>query len=137
MSRAWTKADYPGKKHLSKTEAMDALSRGPKPEWFEPWVQRGVMLSSLTEHGYGYIHVYSIAGSFQYDFAAWPDQEGLSLGLDALWHHHTGRGLQLDADYPRCEDCQGVVYFTPDQPIRLHIVVEQDDELDDEGEEYQ
>ncbi|WP_315070325.1 hypothetical protein [uncultured Microbacterium sp.] len=133
MSRQWVPADYPSKKRLSEAEALEALDHGPKPEWLEPWIERGVMLANLTKHGYGYVHVYSVAGSFQYDFAAWPDQEGLNWGLDALWQHHSKQSPLGDRSYPRCEECQGIVYFTPDQPVRLHLVVEQDD-LDDDGE---
>jgi hypothetical protein len=127
-------ADYPGKRSLSDIDAQRVLQSGPDPKWFEPWAERGVHLSNATSHGYGYFHVYSIAGSFQYDFAAWPTEEGLSLGLDALYHHHTGRGFQEDRTYPRCEDCQGVMYFMPDEPLRLRLVIEQDDE-DEAGEE--
>lgn len=129
-------ADYPGKKSLTETEANNALRNGPELTWFEPWAVRGVHLSDATSFAYGYTHVYSTDGAFNYDFAAWPNKEGLALGLDALWHHHTRRGLVLDPTYPRCENCQGVVYFMADEPPHLKIVIEQDDEedLSDEGE---
>ncbi|GLI28503.1 hypothetical protein ARHIZOSPH14_27450 [Agromyces rhizosphaerae] len=129
-------SDYPGKRSLSETEARRVLQSGPDPTWFEPWAERGVNLSNATSHPYGYFHVYSVAGSFQYDFAAWPTEEGLCWGLEALWNHHTGRGLQEERSYPRCEECQSVVYFTADEPLRMRLVIEQDDEDEDEdGEE--
>jgi hypothetical protein len=95
--------------------------------WLEPWVERGVMLANLTKHDYGYLHVYSIAGSFQYDFAAWPTEESFRWGLQALHQHHTRKG-PIDRSYPKCEECQGVVYFAPDQPPRLHLVIEPEED---------
>lgn len=133
MTRRFVDADYPSKKRLTETEMHDELRNGPDPDWFQPWAERGVMLGNLTTHGYGYIHVYSIAGSFQYDFAAWPTEEGLRYGLQALHSHHTRQGLVLDRTYPRCEECQGIVYFAPDQPPRLHLVIEPDDEPEAEA----
>jgi hypothetical protein len=128
--------DYPGKRSLSEAEAQRVLQSGaPEPEWFEPWAERGVHLSKATARDYGYFHVYSIAGSFQYDFASWPTKGGLARGLETLWHHHIGRGLQEDPGYPRCEECQGVMYFMPDELPKLRLVVELDDPEDEEEDE--
>ncbi|MCZ4301339.1 hypothetical protein [Microbacterium oxydans] len=123
MSRRTVRANYPGKKRLTETEMDRVLRDGPPLEWFEPWAERGVMLARMTSHGYGYFHVYSEDGSFQYDFAAWPTEEGLRWGMERLHKEHTD-----------CQGCRGVMYFTPDQPPRLHIVVEQDEEDTEAGE---
>jgi len=131
--------NYPGKKRLTEAEAAEVLRTGsPEPKWFEPFAVQGVWLGRETKHGYGYVHVYSIDGSFQFDFATWNTKEGLGAGLEALWRHHTRQGLQQDPTYPRCEDCQGVVYFVPDELPRLRLVIEydeDDDPDDDAGDE--
>lgn len=119
------RANYPGKRVLTWAEAESVLRHGPLPAWFQPWAERGVILPGLTRHGYGYLHVYSVDGSFQYDFAAWADQEGLNWGLESLYKGHS-----------RCDDCRGVLYFVPDQPLKLRIVIEKDDlPRDDEVDE--
>ncbi|OAN29000.1 hypothetical protein A4X17_05280 [Plantibacter sp. H53] len=134
MTRRFTPASYPGKKRLTEAEQNEELRSGPPPEWLEPWVKRGVMLADLTKHGYGYIHVYSIAGSFQYDFASWPTEEAFRWGLLSLWEHHLGRTPAVDRTYPKCEECEGVVYFAPDQSARVRVVIELDEEEPEAGE---
>ncbi|WP_194411291.1 hypothetical protein [Microbacterium cremeum] len=134
MSRRTVRANYPNKKRLSESEQTELLRSGPHPEWFEGWAERGVMLARMTSHSYGYFHVYSDGnGSFNYDFAAWDTEEGLRWGLQALHSHHVGQGPR-DLTYPKCEDCRGVMYFTPDQAPRLHMVIEQDED-DSEADE--
>jgi len=137
MSRRSVRVNYPGKKHLTESEAAEVLSTGsPKPEWFEPWAERAVWMGNETAHQFGYTHVYSIAGSFQYDFAAWPTKEGLGAGLEALWRRHVGeRGFGDDPTYPACEGCQGVVYFMVDEAPRLRLVVELDSDDEQEADE--
>ncbi|MGM7699442.1 hypothetical protein [Microbacterium sp. A84] len=125
-------ADYPGKKYLTESEQNKVLASGPDPKWFEPWAERGVHMTDATKYGYGYIHVHSTHGSFNYDFAAWDTKEGLGRGLEDLWERHQDKPNRLDS-YPKCEGCQGVVYFMPDEPLHLRLVVE----LDDEGEDDQ
>lgn len=139
MSRRSVRVNYPGKKYLTEAEATEVLSTGsPRPEWFEPWVERAVWMGNETTHQFGYTHVYATAGSFQYDFAAWPTKEGLGAGLEALWRRHAGeRVVGDDPSYPACEDCQGVVYFMPDEAPRLRLVIEFDDEASDEQEAAQ
>ncbi len=78
------------------------------------------MLPGLAEHGYGYIHTHGGQESFQCDVATWASQEGLNWGLEALHKSHS-----------RCDECQGVLYFMPDEPLRLRLLVEEDD-LDEE-----
>jgi len=127
--------NYPGKKSLRETEAVGALKRGPELHWFHPWAKRGVNMSDAHPQGYGYFHIYSANGAFNYDFAAWPTEEGLRYGLETLWQHHTGEGIPDDPTYPRCERCESVMYFVPDAAAepRLYGVVEHDGE-DGEGE---
>ncbi|AZH79147.1 MULTISPECIES: hypothetical protein [Microbacterium] len=129
-------ADYPSKHSLTETEANNALQFGPDLAWFEPWAERAINISDVTTHAYGYTHVYSSHGSFNYDFASWPTKEGLALGLEDLWRDHTGRGFTTtDRTFPKCQDCQGVVYFAPDEPLRLYLVIEQDDDEDDPSDD--
>ena len=122
---------YPSKRSLSESEAANALKRGPELHWFHPWAKRGVNLSSTHPQTYGYFHTYRREdGSFNHDFAAWPTEEGLRYGLEALWEHHTGEGITEDPTYPRCDKCESVMYFVPDvaaQP-RLYGVVEHDED---------
>jgi hypothetical protein len=127
--------NYPGKKRLTEAEAAEVLRTGsPRPEWFEPWAEHAVWMGRETKHGFGYVHVYSIAGSFQYDFAAYPTKEGLGSGLEALWRLHNGKlGPTDDPSYPKCEGCQGVAYFMPDEPPHLYMVVEYDEDDEDES----
>jgi hypothetical protein len=122
MARRGVAANYPSKKRLTETERNDLLAHGPKTSYFSPWAERGILLVRLTSHAYGYIHVYSQQGSFQYDFAAWDSQEGLNWGLEDLWKRH-----------PDCDACQGVIYFQPDEPLRLYMEIEADEEEDKSG----
>jgi len=127
--------NYPGKKRLTQAEQAEVLRTGsPYPKWFEPWATHGVWLGRETKHSYGYVHVYSIDGSFQFDFATWNTKEDLGRGLEALWRHHSPEGDPFgEPGYPRCEECQGVVYFIEEEGPRLRLVIEYDD--DDAGDE--
>lgn len=129
-------ADYPSKRSLTETEANNALKNGPELKWFEPWAERAVNISDITPHPYGYTHVYNTAhGGFNYDFASFGNKEDLALGLEDLWRRHTGRGFTTDPTFPKCRDCQGIIYFAPDEPLRLYLVIEQDDDGDDPSDE--
>ncbi|QKJ19180.1 hypothetical protein [Microbacterium hominis] len=124
------KVNYPSKRSLTETEAANVLKHGPDLRWFEPWAARGVNLSDTQAQGWGYIHIYSVGGAFNYDFASWPDEAGLRAGLEALWHRHTGEGIQTDPTFPKCDKCESVMYFVPDSAAvpRLYAVIETDDE---------
>lgn len=119
-------ADYPARKFLTEAEAKRNLQRGPELRWFEGFAERAIDMTGATQHGYGYVHSYLLAGAFRYDFAAWDTEEGLARGLESLWHDHGGRGMRTDATYPRCDECLSVVFFTPDEPPRLFAIVEPD-----------
>jgi len=118
------RANYPGKEFLTWSEAMQELNSGPLPAWFAPWAEQGIILPGITRASYGYLHVYGTDWpSFNYDFAAFPDHEGLNWGLAALYGRHGD-----------CPDCRGVLYFTPDKPLRLYAVIEQDGEGEENPE---
>lgn len=124
-------AGYPSKKRLTEADQNNVLRHGPDPKWFEPWAERGVNMSDATEASYGYFHIYSQDGAFNYDFAAWPTEQGLRWGLDALWERHH----KPDPNgFPQCTDCRSVMYFMPDELPRMYGVVEADDP-EDEGVE--
>lgn len=114
------RVDYPSRRVLSKPEAMRVLQSGPDPKWFEPWAEHGVLFPGVAKRRYGYIHVHGSPESLECDVATWDSREGLSWGLEALYKRHS-----------RCDQCQGVLYFAPDEPLRLRLLVEVDD-LDDE-----
>jgi hypothetical protein len=131
MSRAKrVRADYPSKQTLTETEVIRVLRDGPDPKWFQPWADQVILFPGLTKHSWGYIHVYSSNGSFQYDFAVWADKEGLSWGLEDLHGRHTTRSRK--SSYPRCDDCLGILYFVPDEPLRMYLVIEVDEEEGDQ-----
>lgn len=114
------RAHYPSKKKLSRSEAMDVLRRGPDPKWFEPWAERGVLLAAMNAGQYGYVHVYGDIDEPQYDLLRFHDREGLAWALEHLHKQH-----------PRCgEQCRGLFYFAPDEPLRLRLVIEADGEDD-------
>ncbi|MDH6236232.1 hypothetical protein [Cryobacterium sp. CG_9.6] len=121
MTRHWIAADYPSKRGLSRSDAMRVLSNGPDPKWFEPWASHGVLLPGVAERNsrYGYVHIVGgTEGPYQYDVHLFGDREGLSWSLE-----------HLHEDHPRCGDeCHGLFYFTADEPIRLRLVVEADEE---------
>jgi hypothetical protein len=121
VTARWIEESYPSKQWLSRSEAMHVLKDGPLPKWFEPWAAHGVLFAGLTEHGYGYVHVHGSGGALQCDVATWTTQDGLNWGLQDLHMSHS-----------RCDECQGVLYFAPDEPLRLRLVVEVDDEEDDQ-----
>lgn len=133
---ARVEAGYPGKRYLTETEAQNDLKHGPELHWFHPWATRGVNMADSHPQGYGYFHVYSRDGAFNYDFAAWPTEEGLRHGLEALWNLHGGQGITTEPGYPRCDECESVMYFVPDSAAvpRLRAVIEWDDE-DGEGDQ--
>lgn len=118
------RADYPGKKKLSRSDQVGVLRSGPELKWFEPWAERGVLMPDHSIHPlhsrYGYVHItYGDPASpfLRYDVNLFRTREGLAWALEAL-----------HKDRPRCgADCHGVLYFTPDEPLRLRLVVEAPD----------
>lgn len=118
--------EYPGKPKLSRADRMNVLKFGADPAWFEPWITRGVLLPGAPEHKsmYGYIHVHGGTDEpFQYDVCMFRDRSGLSWGLERLHKGHS-----------ECEECQGLFYFTPDEPLHMRMVVEVDPEDDGSAE---
>jgi len=125
----WIEVDFPGKKRLTESEAIGALKDGPEPKWFEPWAERGVVLADITKR-YGYVHVlpadedtWTPERPHAYDMHLFDSRGELAYALQRLHNEH-----------PLCpgDDCLGLFYFTPDQPIRLYGVVELDE--DEEAE---
>lgn len=122
MTRRWIAADYPSKRHLTRSEAMDVLRHGPDPKWFEPWAEHGVVLPGVTERKFRYGYVHMSGGTN--DVRMFLDREGLSWGLEALHKEHS-----------KCDECQGLFYFGPDEPLRLRMVIEADDSDDEEADQ--
>lgn len=115
---------YPGRPRLSRADELRVLSDGPALHWFQPWAELGVLVPSVTERKFrfGYVHVLGAKGAPpRYDVHLFWDREGLSWDLENLHRNH-----------PRCgDDCQGLFYFQPDEPVRLRMVIETDDDEDD------
>lgn len=134
MSRRWARADYPSKTWLSEAEAMDVLRRGADPAWFEPAYQRAVIIPhrSARAYRYGLIRVYGDSAAPEaYDVQLSWDREGLAWALEAQWS-----GLFPDARKGEPRLPYDVFFFSADQPLKLRIVIEEDDrEDDDEVEE--
>jgi hypothetical protein len=106
MTRAWVRVNYPGKKTLSRSEAMEHLRSGPAIAWFKPWLQETTLrFPGMTKRGgYGYAHFSGGSeGPFQIDVRTFWDREDLQWGLDTLHGINT-----------RCDDrCDGLFYWTP------------------------
>lgn len=108
MSAPWVQVDYPGKKGLSKSEAMKALRSGPALGWFMPWLRETTLRfpGMAKRGGFGYAHVSggSEGPSFQVDIRTFWTREDLQWSLDIL------HGL-----HKRCDDnCDGLFFWTPD-----------------------
>lgn len=107
---AWAKADYPGKKGLSKSEAMQALRSGPALAWFMPWLREATLRfpDMAKRGGFGYAHVSGGSeGPFQVDIRTFWTREDLQWGLDTL------HGLRK-----RCDDrCDGLFFWTPETVV--------------------
>ncbi|MDB5243888.1 MAG: hypothetical protein JWP57_4514 [Spirosoma sp.] len=118
MSRHSVAADYPSKKRLTEYEAKDLAQRGAELAWYEPWAEHGVLMPAGAKgepFRCGYVHVGGDANVHLFH-----DRQGLSRALEALWRDHPEQS----------NDCE-LWYFTPDEPIRLRMVVELGDEPDD------
>jgi hypothetical protein len=127
MNRRWVKANYPNKEWLSEREAMGVLRNGPDLAWFKGWAEHGVLMpAGATGQAFrcGYVHV---CGGYEepaiYDVHLFYDREGLAWALEVLYSRHPNHTV----------DCQ-LWYFTRDEPLRLRMVVELDDEDDAEPE---
>ncbi|WP_353816283.1 hypothetical protein [Agromyces sp. SYSU T00266] len=121
------RVSWPGKHNLTDREADEVLRSGPKPSWFEPAYRRAILLADVR-HRYGLVRVFTDGTeSVHYDFEFFDDRQGLAWALDAQW----GRRSQ-ESDRPRLP--YDVYYFVPDEPLRLRLVIEYDDE-DEAGEE--
>lgn len=106
MSAPWIKADYPGKKSLSKSEAMEALRSGPRLAWFEPWLRETTLRFPETAKrgGFGYAHIANGSeGPFEIVIRTFWTREELQWGLEAL------HGLHKRCDHT----CDGLLYWTP------------------------
>lgn len=120
------RADYPSKRVLTEIESLRVLRDGPRLEWFEPWAEHGVVLANLSQR-FGFIHVLPDEEADQmrrYDIHLFDSQEALAWALDRLHTVHPACG----------DDCLGLFYFTPDEPVRFRLVVEPDDDEDEEAE---
>jgi hypothetical protein len=118
VSRRWVAADYPSKKRLTDYEAKALAERGPELAWFVPWAEHGVLMpAGATGEPFrcGYVHMGADS-----EVHLFHDREGLSRALDALYREH-----------PKHVEACELWYFTPDEPIRLRMVVELDDEADE------
>ena len=71
------------------------------------------------------LHVHGGPGEpIQYDVRLFGDREGLAWALERLYE-----------DHPACGDeCHGLFYFLPDEPLRLRLEIELDDEDEQEAE---
>lgn len=123
-------ADYPGKKALTEAEANRVLANGPDLKWFESgWAEHGVLLANTSKR-YGYIHVLPADEDDDqprtYEIHLFDDRESLAWALDFLHEQH-----------PECpsDECLGLFYITPDEPIRLRLVIEEDDAGEDDEAE--
>ena len=121
-SNAWVKENYPNKHWLSYSEAMGFLKNGPQPAWFKPWAVLGVFMlgPGMQNYRYGYVHNYG--GDEippQHAVRLFVREEDLNWGLEIIYKDH----LRTP-----CDACQGVSYFAPDVPIRLRMIIEQDDD---------
>lgn len=123
-------ADYPGKRSLTEAEANRVLADGPDLKWFESgWAEHGVLLGDVSQR-YGYIHVLPADEDDdqprKYDIHLFDDRQGLAWALELLHDEH-----------PECpsDDCLGLMYITPDEPIRLRLVIEEDDAGEDGTDE--
>lgn len=103
---AFIRVDYPGKKRLTESEAMEHLRHGPALAWFEPWLRETTLAfpDMAKRGGFGYAHVSGGSeGPFQIDIRTFWTREDLQWGLDTLHGLHA-----------RCDDkCDGLLYWTP------------------------
>ena len=73
------------------------------------------------------VRVYGDAEPFTYEVELFSDREALSWAIGAQWD---GYRLRTDESRPAYD----VLFFEMDQPARLRMVVELDDEADDEDD---
>lgn len=100
--------DFPNKKSLSHSEAMNHLRHGPALAWFMPWLRESTLrFASMNKRGgYGYAHLSggSEGPTFQVDIGTFWTEENLRWGLETL------HGLRS-----RCDDrCDALFFWTPD-----------------------
>lgn len=86
--------------------------------WFEPAYHRLVLLDTQAEHPYGMVRIYDCKPPV-YDVRYAQDEDELRWMLAAQWKDALPEGG------PRV--MYDVYFFTPDEPIRLRMVVELDD----------
>lgn len=112
MSRL-IKANYPGKKRLTETEAKNDLKFGPMPHWFKPWASEAVLISDADAR-YALVHVHG--DPVEYEVRTFITEEKLRWALDSLYNAHTCGA-----------ECVGIYYVTPDVPLRMYAVIETDE----------
>lgn len=117
--------DYPSKRRLTDSEAKNALRNGPELEWFEPAYQRAAVIADAV-HPYGLIRIFTEGGqSVHYDVQFFHSRTDLAWALEAQW---TRTSQEPEPGWPRLP--YDVVFFAPDEPIRMRGRVELDDEAD-------
>lgn len=122
------RVNWPGKHNLTDREADEVLRSGPKLGWFEPAYPRGILLADVRQR-YGLVRVFTDGTeSVHYEFEFFDDRQGLAWALNAQWE-----GRSRESDEPRLP--YDVYYFEPDKPIRLRLVIEQDEEDSEEADQ--
>jgi hypothetical protein len=127
--KPWVQVDYPNREHLTRSEAMGELRRGPALEWFRSWISTGdlTVTSEVLRSWVRYelVHVYydAVLGRPVQKAVMYDDSERFRWALSDLYAKHiSGKARCSRAG----NEHLGTFYFV--YPGRPYTEVQRDEE---------